>query len=146
MTNIESKWWKNPLKWVDIEELEIIRDVDNKQRHEAIALIVSEFLRDRGTSRPEEVKVFRSIFVQALNGADLNYLTMTAKQKRTWKLLQDALSLKKLPSHYISEKEDITVRAAQMRLETIENKAKTCLLYTSPSPRDGLLSRMPSSA
>ncbi len=26
------------------------------------------------------------------------------------------------------------------------NKYKTCLLYTSPSPRDGLLSRMPSSA
>ena len=25
-------------------------------------------------------------------------------------------------------------------------KAKGCLLYTSPSPRDGLLSRMPSSA
>ena len=24
--------------------------------------------------------------------------------------------------------------------------ANTCLLYTSPSPRDGLLSRMPSSA
>ena len=42
--------------------------------------------------------------------------------------------------------------------ETIENSAKksdlksiismdeACLLYTSPSPRDGLLSRMPSSA
>ena len=26
------------------------------------------------------------------------------------------------------------------------NKGKACLLYTSPSPRDGLLSRMPSSA
>ena len=26
------------------------------------------------------------------------------------------------------------------------NKTNTCLLYTSPSPRDGLLSRMPSSA
>ena len=26
------------------------------------------------------------------------------------------------------------------------NENKTCLLYTSPSPRDGLLSRMPSSA
>ena len=26
------------------------------------------------------------------------------------------------------------------------NKAKSCLLYTSPSPRDTLLSRMPSSA
>ena len=27
-----------------------------------------------------------------------------------------------------------------------KNKSKICLLYTSPSPRDGLLSRMPSSA
>ena len=27
-----------------------------------------------------------------------------------------------------------------------EHKSRTCLLYTSPSPRDGLLSRMPSSA
>ena len=27
-----------------------------------------------------------------------------------------------------------------------EHRIKTCLLYTSPSPRDGLLSRMPSSA
>ena len=26
------------------------------------------------------------------------------------------------------------------------NQVKFCLLYTSPSPRDGLLSRMPSSA
>ena len=26
------------------------------------------------------------------------------------------------------------------------NGVRTCLLYTSPSPRDGLLSRMPSSA
>ena len=30
--------------------------------------------------------------------------------------------------------------------EPIAEFAKTCLLYTSPSPRDGLLSRMPSSA
>ena len=31
---------------------------------------------------------------------------------------------------------------SQQRMKTIY----TCLLYTSPSPRDGLLSRMPSSA
>ena len=30
--------------------------------------------------------------------------------------------------------------------ETMVNPATFCLLYTSPSPRDGLLSRMPSSA
>ena len=28
----------------------------------------------------------------------------------------------------------------------LDNDKDTCLLYTSPSPRDGLLSRMPSSA
>ena len=28
----------------------------------------------------------------------------------------------------------------------VRDKDKSCLLYTSPSPRDGLLSRMPSSA
>ena len=32
------------------------------------------------------------------------------------------------------------------RLRTACERAKRCLLYTSPSPRDGLLSRMPSSA
>ena len=32
------------------------------------------------------------------------------------------------------------------RMHPILHKIKACLLYTSPSPRDGLLSRMPSSA
>ena len=31
-------------------------------------------------------------------------------------------------------------------IEDIEASTEACLLYTSPSPRDGLLSRMPSSA
>ena len=31
-------------------------------------------------------------------------------------------------------------------LDTTITQSTTCLLYTSPSPRDGLLSRMPSSA
>ena len=37
-------------------------------------------------------------------------------------------------------------QAAKLRDEAIKNPPNTCLLYTSPSPRDGLLSRMPSSA
>ena len=40
--------------------------------------------------------------------------------------------------------------ARDLTLESIEHRvaerAGGCLLYTSPSPRDGLLSRMPSSA
>ena len=34
----------------------------------------------------------------------------------------------------------------QMIAAGVPNKGMACLLYTSPSPRDGLLSRMPSSA
>ena len=32
------------------------------------------------------------------------------------------------------------------RATSVQKCVRTCLLYTSPSPRDGLLSRMPSSA
>ena len=35
---------------------------------------------------------------------------------------------------------------SQELLDLDQVDADTCLLYTSPSPRDGLLSRMPSSA
>ena len=45
---------------------------------------------------------------------------------------------------------DAEVGIARSELEAVERetiaKVKNCLLYTSPSPRDGLLSRMPSSA
>ena len=33
-----------------------------------------------------------------------------------------------------------------VKSDDVVGRVKTCLLYTSPSPRDGLLSRMPSSA
>ena len=40
--------------------------------------------------------------------------------------------------------------SGKMRMHYIKilpgDKVRVCLLYTSPSPRDGLLSRMPSSA
>ena len=44
---------------------------------------------------------------------------------------------------------DITTGSANTRLDArlyFPDTTKSCLLYTSPSPRDGLLSRMPSSA
>ena len=39
---------------------------------------------------------------------------------------------------------NIAMSAIEEKLDGLNNK--NCLLYTSPSPRDGLLSRMPSSA
>ena len=46
-------------------------------------------------------------------------------------------------------KTEAEVQKSAELLKNLEEKqihARTCLLYTSPSPRDGLLSRMPSSA
>ena len=40
----------------------------------------------------------------------------------------------------------IVYRSGRQVGKTMSTAVKTCLLYTSPSPRDGLLSRMPSSA
>ena len=39
-----------------------------------------------------------------------------------------------------------TIMALNAKIPVLVEKPMTCLLYTSPSPRDGLLSRMPSSA
>ena len=36
--------------------------------------------------------------------------------------------------------------AEQKQIAELQQQVEACLLYTSPSPRDGLLSRMPSSA
>ena len=41
---------------------------------------------------------------------------------------------------------DLLQEKENFELAESEEQADFCLLYTSPSPRDGLLSRMPSSA
>ena len=49
---------------------------------------------------------------------------------------------------YISElkKDKEQLIENKKNVDTFKETANSCLLYTSPSPRDGLLSRMPSSA
>ena len=41
---------------------------------------------------------------------------------------------------------EVVATQAEQMIEEGRHLRKICLLYTSPSPRDGLLSRMPSSA
>ena len=38
------------------------------------------------------------------------------------------------------------MEALRLKIGDVNGQINVCLLYTSPSPRDGLLSRMPSSA
>ena len=49
----------------------------------------------------------------------------------------------------MKETHDMAIKVGKTTASTVKrknNKYMACLLYTSPSPRDGLLSRMPSSA
>ena len=46
-----------------------------------------------------------------------------------------------MTSTFVLRRRNRAVRVLQVR-----RRGMSCLLYTSPSPRDGLLSRMPSSA
>ena len=49
-------------------------------------------------------------------------------------------------SYWDSIKDDYKKENPDVKLVTHKFNIRICLLYTSPSPRDGLLSRMPSSA
>ena len=56
----------------------------------------------------------------------------------------DPFTLTKFPQDAYSA--DLKEEFKELPNETDSGKLVACLLYTSPSPRDGLLSRMPSSA
>ena len=47
---------------------------------------------------------------------------------------------------HINNKSSSEASCALIKYDSVHGKFNACLLYTSPSPRDGLLSRMPSSA
>eukprot|EP01016_Furgasonia_blochmanni_P030003 TRINITY_DN31357_c0_g1_i2.p1 TRINITY_DN31357_c0_g1~~TRINITY_DN31357_c0_g1_i2.p1 ORF type:complete len:254 (-),score=57.63 TRINITY_DN31357_c0_g1_i2:11-772(-) len=81
-------------------------------------------VRERNAERITKQK---ESFIKRLDSADQRYeAQLNNKRKRA---------------------KDETTKAQEIAFITmLENQNKNCLLYTSPSPRDGLLSRMPSSA
>ena len=57
---------------------------------------------------------------------------------------KDVVKNPKTPYYHISDQDKIIPQAAEFYKKL--SRAYTCLLYTSPSPRDRQKSRMPSSA
>ena len=47
---------------------------------------------------------------------------------------------------YFENLDDLIVKSTEYCMSKVEDEFMACLLYTSPSPRDSILSRMPSSA
>ena len=73
-----------------------------------------------------------------LKSLELNYKELSEK------IAQNKNEL----SEFFLKKEDNEKKiiSLELQIKEIEQKLSGCLLYTSPSPRDRLLSRMPSSA
>ena len=68
---------------------------------------------------------------------------MTAKSRRFGNQLQGRFNL---PVNWVDERYSSVVLEGDADMHDNLDAHSACLLYTSPSPRDGLLSRMPSSA
>ena len=63
--------------------------------------------------------------------------------------LAEEVGQNRVKGSVMNKSEGIPLQGANVQLKGNNDQkygATTCLLYTSPSPRDGLLSRMPSSA
>jgi len=106
-------------------------------------------------TRSEAASLLREVGVRDEN---ISFVISSAEYKREWELTDSKIAAIK----NLYKKEVYTAdqsRAELLKLDMpservdilmeqwyIDEKDKACLLYTSPSPRDGLLSRMPSSA
>ena len=78
-------------------------------------------------------------------------LKVTPQRTAIYKALAETTShptAETLFQHVSQEYPMISLNTVYYTLSTLKDAGllKDCLLYTSPSPRDGLLSRMPSSA
>ena len=86
----------------------------------------------------------------AVNLHYMHFLFYTAREnKEITKLLLKYNEKYNIVSKYFLKairKEKTTEDAMSMLVDVTTEISESCLLYTSPSPRDGLLSRMPSSA
>mgnify|MGYP003691342533 CR=1 FL=1 len=134
------------MKISDIKlNIEKILDNNKAQNITTIDLKNKSYIADymivaSGTSS-RHLQSLSEILVSELKKLGLNNCRMEGKDSSDWKLV-DAYDV--IVHIFHPEKREF-YNLEKMWSEEIP-KQKACLLYTSPSPRDGLLSRMPSSA
>ena len=110
-----------------------------------------EIARERQESQLKTSNIIgaANLYVNAKTLQSLNQLSRT--QQELVSINQELLSITQnvldelTRQTSILERQEIERKAEKYKLD-VQNQLKDCLLYTSPSPRDGLLSRMPSSA
>ena len=107
---------------------------------------------DQHLSRPKSTASFGGLDAVYRAVKEKGKNKISRKQVREWLSQQDVYTLHKPTrrrykrSRVIVPGIDAQFQADLVDLQNLSRYNKGCLLYTSPSPRDGLLSRMPSSA
>ena len=91
------------------------------------ASLFSGIVNCKSSNNPNHYSIDYSIIKDPVKVGDTTYMSVTVRDKYTDQPVSDVLVL-------------LTIEPPNF------NPSIDCLLYTSPSPRDGLLSRMPSSA
>ena len=99
-----------------------------------------------GTVRQDINDNFDGIFLECYEDLAYSQLNKIKEDSiKKWSL-SDCTIIHRIGDLRISEKIVLVIAAASHRSDCIEACEYICLLYTSPSPRDRSLSRMPSSA
>ena len=129
LSDVDGLYTKNPKKFKDAKLIREVRDF--KQIKNVNIKGMTQFGSGGMNTKIEAAKIcnLAGCDMVIANGLNLNPITQIEKNNSsTW---------------FISK---ITKLHARKKWIISSISPKGCLLYTSPSPRDGLLARMPSSA
>ena len=119
------------------EGLDKIRDTYAAIRKQERLYVPGQVAREFAKNRSKKLAELSQQFNQKMSDASL-------PKKGTYPLLESFGEYQGLVE--LENQVGDMLKKYRENLKTILDLIKNCLLYTSPSPRDGLLSRMPSSA
>ena len=95
----------------------------------------------------EPIDTTDTVVYVAIDGKFAGYIRIADEVKQdSAQAIVDMKNVGIKKTYMLTGDNDSVAKSVAENLKIDEYKSKLCLLYTSPSPRDGLLSRMPSSA
>ena len=81
-------------------------------------------------------------FIDSLNNKTMVLSIDSSEHETKLSILDDKIYF----DTFSANNDIVTIEGNEIKTYDFDSQVIICLLYTSPSPRDGLLSRMPSSA
>ena len=138
---------ENLVEFLGSKDIEIDKSPNTKLTSEQYELLCSEFAADQDLKEKSKVVLSNREKRESLSIKDTKDPEPVKEHPEPIK--EDPEPVKEVPEPAQKAPEEVKTPEPKMTPEKdlkVVGKIDFCLLYTSPSPRDGLLSRMPSSA